>query len=110
MQPTNLEKCLEMIPSRLALATVATKRWEQLKHGARPMVESANPQGMGAVFKAEHLIMQRVVALKVINRALLANPTMIDRFRREAQAAARLAPGEIRRPSRVPASSHDRKD
>ena len=51
MNPTNLEKCLEMIPSRFALATVATKRWEQLKHGARPMVECANPQGMGAVFK-----------------------------------------------------------
>jgi DNA-directed RNA polymerase omega subunit len=47
----NLEKCLEMIPSRFALATVATKRWEQLKHGARPMVESSNPQGMNAVFR-----------------------------------------------------------
>jgi hypothetical protein len=46
--------------------------------------------GMGAVFKAEHLIMQRIVALKVINRSLVANPAMVDRFRREAQAAARL--------------------
>ena len=47
----NLEKCLDKIPSRFALATVATKRWEQLKQGARPMVESSNPQGMNAVFK-----------------------------------------------------------
>ena len=47
----NLEKCLDKIPSRFALATVATKRWEQLKQGARPMVESPNPQGMDAVFK-----------------------------------------------------------
>jgi len=47
----NLEKCLDKIPSRFALATVTTKRWEQLKHGARPMVESSNPQGMDAVFK-----------------------------------------------------------
>ena len=47
----NLEKCLDKIPSRFALATVATKRWEQLKQGARPMVESTNPQGMNAVFK-----------------------------------------------------------
>ena len=31
---TKLEKCLEKIPSRFALATVATKRWEQLMHGA----------------------------------------------------------------------------
>ena len=47
----NLEKCLDKIPSRFALATVTTKRWEQLKQGARPMVESSNPQGMNAVFK-----------------------------------------------------------
>ena len=51
MNYTNLEKCLDKIPSRFALATVATKRWEQLKQGARPMVEHANPHGMDAVFK-----------------------------------------------------------
>ena len=51
MHIANLEKCLEKIPSRFALATVATKRWEQLKQGARPMVEHANPHGMDAVFK-----------------------------------------------------------
>ena len=47
----HLEKCLDKIPSRFALATVATKRWEQLKQGARPMVESPNPHGMDAVFR-----------------------------------------------------------
>jgi hypothetical protein len=46
--------------------------------------------GMGAVFKAEHRLMSRVVALKVINRALVARPEMVQRFRREVQAAARL--------------------
>ena len=48
---TKLEKCLDKIPSRFALATVATKRWEQLMHGARPMVESDNAKSMTTVFK-----------------------------------------------------------
>jgi DNA-directed RNA polymerase omega subunit len=48
---TRLEKCMEKIPSRFALATVTTKRWEQLMQGARPMVEISNPRSMSAVFK-----------------------------------------------------------
>ncbi|MFO0968343.1 MAG: family 16 glycoside hydrolase [Gemmataceae bacterium] len=46
--------------------------------------------GMGAVFKAEHLLMKRAVALKVINRALLDNPAAIERFRREVETAGKL--------------------
>lgn len=42
---------MEKIPSRFALATVATKRLEQLMQGARPMVEIQNPRSMQAVFK-----------------------------------------------------------
>jgi WD40 repeat protein/tRNA A-37 threonylcarbamoyl transferase component Bud32 len=45
---------------------------------------------MGAVFKAEHLLMERLVALKVINRALLNKPGVVERFGREVKAAARL--------------------
>jgi serine/threonine protein kinase len=47
--------------------------------------------GMGAVFKAEHLLMHRVVALKVINRRLVANPSMVERFTREVIAAGSLS-------------------
>src|SRR5262245_16071973 len=46
--------------------------------------------GMGAVFKAEHQLMERPVALKVINPHLVSNPEMVERFRREVKAAARL--------------------
>ncbi len=46
---------------------------------------------MGAVYKAEHRLMERVVALKVMNRALVASETTVDRFRREVKAAARLS-------------------
>src|SRR5579864_5259512 len=46
--------------------------------------------GMGAVYKAEHRRMERPVALKVINASLTNRPDMVQRFEREAKAAARL--------------------
>jgi serine/threonine protein kinase len=47
--------------------------------------------GMGAVYKAEHQLMERMVALKVIKPQLVDSPIMAERFRREVKAAARLA-------------------
>jgi serine/threonine protein kinase len=47
--------------------------------------------GMGAVYLAEHKVMERAVALKVIRPDLTARPELIERFRREAKAAARLS-------------------
>ena len=46
--------------------------------------------GMGAVYKAEHLLMRRPVALKVLNRELIDKPETVERFGREVRAAARL--------------------
>ncbi len=47
--------------------------------------------GMGAVYKAEHRLMERVVALKVMNRALVGGAASVERFRREVRTAARLS-------------------
>jgi DNA-binding beta-propeller fold protein YncE/predicted Ser/Thr protein kinase len=47
--------------------------------------------GMGAVYRAEHRIMQRTVALKVISPELTDNPAAVERFQREVRAAARLS-------------------
>jgi serine/threonine-protein kinase len=46
--------------------------------------------GMGAVYRARHRLMDRAVALKVLGRAWTARPEMVERFRNEARAAARL--------------------
>jgi WD40 repeat protein len=60
-------------------------------HARYRILEVIGAGGMGAVFKAEHRLMERTVALKVINRSLACKPESIDRFRREVKAAARLA-------------------
>ncbi|HEX3314703.1 MAG TPA: protein kinase, partial [Gemmataceae bacterium] len=51
--------------------------------------------GMGRVHKAEHRLMKRVVALKVLPPELFRAPQARARFRREVQAAARLTSPNI---------------
>jgi serine/threonine protein kinase len=46
--------------------------------------------GMGAVYRAEHVIMGRPVALKVLRPEMATDPAMAARFTREAQAASRI--------------------
>ncbi len=47
--------------------------------------------GMGAVYRAYHRVMERPVALKVINPSLMTRPAVVERFTREIKAAARLS-------------------
>lgn len=46
--------------------------------------------GMGAVYKARDVDLNRPVALKILNPELASRDIMLERFRREAKAAARL--------------------
>ena len=46
--------------------------------------------GMGTVYRAWQQSLQRVVALKVLDQQTSASPAAVQRFQREAQAAAKL--------------------
>jgi serine/threonine protein kinase len=50
---------------------------------------------MGDVFLAQHRVMERMVALKVINRELVRKAEAVDRFHREVKTAARLSHANI---------------
>jgi serine/threonine protein kinase/biotin carboxyl carrier protein len=59
-------------------------------HPRYRLMELLGAGGMGAVFKAEHLLMKRTVAVKVINRALFTDSAVAGRFGREMEAAGKL--------------------
>jgi serine/threonine-protein kinase len=46
--------------------------------------------GMGTVYRATHLLIERPVAVKVLNSRLVTDDAAKERFRREARAAGRL--------------------
>jgi serine/threonine-protein kinase len=46
--------------------------------------------GMGAVYRATHLLIERSVAVKVLSHKLVTDEAARERFRREARAAGRL--------------------
>jgi uncharacterized protein (TIGR03067 family) len=69
---------------------------ELAAHGRYRLQELLGVGGMGAVYRAEHLLLERPVALKLISQSLTSNPAMIERFRREVKTA-----GQLRHPNIV---------
>lgn len=54
------------------------------------LLDKLGAGGMGEVYRAEHTVMKREVAIKVLSHTRLENPTALARFRREVKAAAKL--------------------
>jgi serine/threonine protein kinase len=69
-------------------------RWEQRLRRALgddyELLELLGTGGFGRVYRVRDLQLERLVALKVLHPALIRDPGVVERFRREAQLAARL--------------------
>ena len=66
------------------------------------MLEEIARGGMGVVFKARQVTLNRTVAIKMILSGQLASPADVERFHTEAEAAAKLDPGIARPLFRAP--------
>jgi eukaryotic-like serine/threonine-protein kinase len=59
--------------------------------GKYRLLKKVGSGGMGAVFQAEDTERSRVVAIKILPKDKAKNPTLVKRFKSEAQAAANLS-------------------
>lgn len=67
----------------------------QVIDGKYRVVKLLGQGGMGAVYLAEHMVIGRRVAVKVLLGSVAGNETAVARFEREAQAAARIGNDHI---------------
>src|SRR5690349_3441265 len=58
--------------------------------GDYELLEEIARGGMGAVFRARQISLNRTVAVKLIHGGVFANPSHVKRFKLEAETAARL--------------------
>ncbi|MFY9553701.1 MAG: serine/threonine protein kinase, partial [Blastocatellia bacterium] len=52
--------------------------------------EKIGEGGMSTVYRAKHLQMEHLVAVKVLHAHLASDQVAVERFRREARAAAQI--------------------
>src|SRR5262249_44500010 len=88
----------ELAKELMSRGTLTRYQTERLFHGeGRQLVlgqyillEPLGEGGMGQVYKARHVRMKRIVALKVIRKDMAAGSMVLQRFEQEIEAAAAL--------------------
>ncbi len=70
-------------------------RAKSLILGNYTILDKIGAGGMGQVFKAEHRRMKRIVAVKMLPKAVTKDAAAVARFQREVEAAAKLRHSNI---------------
>jgi serine/threonine protein kinase/DNA-binding response OmpR family regulator len=73
------------------MEAVSRGAFSELRIGNYDVLDRLGAGGMGTVFKARHRRMKRIVALKVLSRAMAQDATFLQRFQREVETIARLS-------------------
>ncbi len=82
----------------------AVKEAGPLRMGDFEIISELGRGGMGAVYKAREVSLDRVCALKLLPAHMAGDPSLVTRFMREAQACAKLDHPNIVRAYRVGAA------
>src|SRR6516165_1760669 len=85
-----VERVKEDRPARPGGAEMAAGLPAPVQVGDYRVLREVGRGGMGVVYEAEQVSLGRRVALKVLPRDVAADRKTLERFRREARAAARL--------------------
>jgi len=64
---------------------------QNLTLGSYRILDRLGQGGMGLVLKAEHKLLKRLVAIKVLSPAITTNQSALQRFQREVETAAKLS-------------------
>jgi len=90
-QPDESSQAATMLVQPGAPIEVSELPAELQDHPRYQIIDQIGQGGMGSVYRAQHRLMNRPVALKLINSQLIRHPQAVKRFRRAVQAAAQLA-------------------
>jgi serine/threonine protein kinase/tetratricopeptide (TPR) repeat protein len=94
-RPSDAESLLTFLIERKAVTNYQAQvilrgKGRSLRLGNYLIEEKLGQGGMGMVYRARHVSMKREIALKVVSSKMSKNPEMMQRFRREVEAAAKL--------------------
>lgn len=76
--------------TKLQAAAALQGKTKNLIFGDYVVLEKLGAGGMGQVFKARHKPTEKLVALKVLSAEAVKNRRLVERFKKEAKAVARL--------------------
>lgn len=80
----------EQVLSEFQAEQLLLGKWRRLRFQNYVILDRLGAGGMGCVFRADHVLLRRKVALKVLPEILAADPLIKERFRREAHVLALL--------------------